>query len=146
MKTKLAKPSLDGRLRSDYLDTRPSFVKGRSEAKPCCRKFCIMGTERLGVRWKKSKNGSPSPETRTRTRTGTRTETRTGTSSEAALVRDLALEQEDQTMARAKASLTGIATTFVAKGEHLALLVCRPMEKPRRRLYISKILDVIDET
>lgn len=60
-------------------------------------------------------------------------------------VKALALEQEEQTMRRAASSPGCMAVTYVAKGDKLALLVCKRYEKPRRRLYVCKIVSVEDE-
>ncbi len=56
----------------------------------------------------------------------------------------LALEQEDQTAARARTSPNGTAMTYVAAENALALLVCRVHEKPARRLYVCKIQKIED--
>jgi len=66
-------------------------------------------------------------------------------SDELSLVIDLLAEQEPGTIDRAKSDPRGIAMTFLARGDYLALFVARSgAGAPPARRYVCQILEVVD--
>jgi hypothetical protein len=60
---------------------------------------------------------------------------------ELTLLRELMIEQLGSTQDRAKSDRSCTAVTYVMKGEHLVLLICKPGQK---RLLSCRLLDVTD--
>lgn len=59
-------------------------------------------------------------------------------------LRELLAEQFESQRASAKADKRGASVLFVAQGDHLGLFVVRRYEEPKERLYVCRILQVVD--
>jgi len=62
------------------------------------------------------------------------------------LLREMMSEQGDMAERRARASSDRFSATWMAKGDHLVLLIVNAQSKvSKRKLYVCEILEVVEE-